>query len=89
MVESGVRIFAWGGGTGFFLSRNDTELVLEKTMPLGGVLAALKIDGTDHLLSREWEVMPILWDLMETGPAEKLPLHATPQVLRMFPGGFV
>jgi hypothetical protein len=50
----------------------------------------LKIDGADHLLSREWEVMPILWHRMETGPVQKLSIPAsTPQVLRAFCGGFV
>lgn len=90
MVESGTRIFAWGGGTGFFISRNGGELALEKTVPIGEVHAVLKIDGADHLLSREWELMPIMWDRMETGPAQRLSIPAlTPQVLRAFPGGFV
>jgi len=90
MVESGTRIFAWGGGTGFFLSRNGTEIALEKTVPIGEVHAVLKIDGANHLLTNEWELMPILWDRMETGPVQKLSIPAsTPQVLRSFPGGFV
>ena len=90
MVESGTRIFAWGEGTGFFLNRNGMELALEKTVPMGGIHAVVKIYGADHLLSREWELMPILCDRMEIGPAEKLPVpSALPQVLRAFPGGFV
>ncbi|MCE9587809.1 MAG: hypothetical protein K8R57_05795 [Verrucomicrobia bacterium] len=90
MVESGTRIFAWGGGTGFFLNCNGAEPALEKTVQVGGIQAVLKIDGADQLLSREWEIMPILWERMEIGPAEKLPIPAsTPQVLRAFPGGFL
>ena len=90
MVESEARIFAWGEGSGFFLSRNGTEIALEKTVSLGGIQAVLKIDGADHLLSREWELMPILWDHMEIGPAQRLSTPAsTPQALRAFPGGFV
>lgn len=89
MVESGARIFAWGEGTGFFLSRKDEELVLEKTVPLPGILAAFKTEGADRLLSRQWEVIPVVWDRMEIGPAEKLPLHAMPRRLGVFPGGFV
>jgi hypothetical protein len=90
MVESGIRIFAWGGGTGFFLSRNSAELLLEKIVPIGEVHAVLKIDGANHLLTNEWELMPILWDRMETGPAQRLSIPAsTAQVLRAFPGGFV
>jgi hypothetical protein len=90
MVQSGARVFAWGGGTGFFLSRKGGELALEKTVPLPGILAALKTEGADHLLSRRWEELPILWDLLEIGPAEKLPIPALPpQALHVFPGGFV
>lgn len=90
MVESGTRIFAWGEGMGFFLNRNGMELALEKTVPMGGAHAVVKIYGADHLLSREWELMPILCDRMEIGPAEKLPIPAPPpQALHVFLEGFV
>lgn len=90
MIQSGARVFAWGDGTGFFLSRKGAELALEKAVPLPGILAAFKTEGADRLLSRQWEVLPILWDLLEIGPAEKLPIPASPpQALHMFPEGFV
>ncbi|MFM8764609.1 MAG: hypothetical protein ACKOEZ_07215 [Spartobacteria bacterium] len=90
MVECGTRVFAWGGGAGFFLHREGAGLALEKTMTLGAVHTVLKIDGTDHLLGPEWEIAPILWDRMEIAPVRKLSIPATaPQVLRSFPGGFV
>jgi len=90
MVEYGTQIFLWGEEAGFFLNRNCTQLALEKTVPLGSMHAVLKIDGADHILNSEGEVLPILWDRMETGPAQRLSIPAsTPLVLRAFPGGFV
>lgn len=90
MVGSEAGIFAWGDKTGFFLSRQGADLMLEKTVALDGILASMKIDGADRLLSHDWHLMPILWDRMEIGEGEELPIRAPlPQALHVFPGGFV
>lgn len=90
MVASGERIFAWGGGTGFFLTTQGNGLVLEKSLPLPGILAAMEVNGVTRLLSREWEAIPLLWDSLDMGSPEKLSIpEPAPQALRLFPGGFV
>jgi hypothetical protein len=90
MVGSGERIFAWGGGTGFFLTTRENRLVLEKSLQLPGILAAMEADGVTRLLSSEWKAFPLLWDSLDIGSPEKLPIHEpSPQALRILPGGFI
>jgi len=90
MAGSGERIFAWGGGTGFFLTTRGNGLVLEKTLPLPGILAAMEVDGVTRLLSSEWKTFPLLWDGLDIGSPEQLPIaEPSPQALSLFPGGFV
>lgn len=90
MVGSGTQIFVWGEEAGFFLRILENGLALEKSVPLVGVLGALKMDGADRLLSRDWRLLPVLWERIEIGEGEELPIRAPlPQALHAFPRGFV
>jgi len=90
MVGAEAGIFAWGEKMGFFLIQQGTDLVVERTVPLGGILASLKVNGDDRLLSHDWRLMSILWDRKEIAAGDDLPIRTPlPQALHVFPGGFV